>query len=277
MLEIALAHPSDYPMSPSLPPADSGHAKDANRAYYDRRTQGQEDYWRLMAAPRFRVRMALRAVAQARPATICDFGCGNGALLGAVHARFPHIQLMGLDLSSELIAENSKRLPYASFAAADLCGETFAFPWEPVDMALSMEVIEHLDQPGLYLNSIYRALAPGGTLFLSTQSGPIRATEQHVGHVRHWSREDIHEALAQAGFSDISPRSTGWPFHDLSKYLANRNPDKTIRSFGESGYGFKQKAVCLALRCLFLCNSRRCGLQLFAVARKPLPGEDGQA
>lgn len=246
---------------------NSCNAAQANREWYDRLTAGQEDYWRLMAAPRLRVRTALKAVARANPARLCDFGCGNGALLEAVHARFPGTELMGLDLSPELVAHNQTRLPHMAFACADLCDPAFALPWEPVHMALSLEVLEHLQEPAAYLKSIRKSLAPGGGLFLSTQSGRIRETERRVGHIRHWSAQDMAQALTDAGFTAVTVRNAGWPFHDLSKHLANRNPDKTMQSFGESAYGPKQRFVCWGLRVLFAFNSGSRGSQLFATAQ----------
>ena len=60
--------------------------------------------------------------------------------------------------------------------------------------------------------------------------------------------------------------NTGFPFHDLSKWYANRDPDRSLEQFGERAYGMRENVICWALRQAFRFNSRRRGAQLFAVA-----------
>ncbi|MBG0775210.1 MAG: class I SAM-dependent methyltransferase [Desulfovibrionaceae bacterium] len=250
---------------------DRTHRRDAaarNRAFYDRLSGGQDDYWTLMAAPVFRVRRILELVRAARPSRLCDFGCGNGALLAEVARAMPAAQLFGLDLSAPLVADDAERMPSVAFAAADLSAPDFAFPWPRVDMAVSSEVIEHVDAPENYLANVAGALVPGGTLALSTQSGPVHATERHVGHVRHWRAAEMEALLRGAGFSEVRVWNEGFPFHDLSKRLANLNPQKALASFGQGRYTPAQRLVCAALRVLFLFNSRTSGAQLYALARR---------
>jgi hypothetical protein len=59
------------------------------------------------------------------------------------------------------------------------------------------------------------------------------------------------------------------PSHDLSKWYANLDPDRSMRQFGEKAYGPVERAVCLLLRGLFRLNSRTRGAQLVAMPRKP--------
>ena len=70
----------ETPASPSLSPPKSDAAA-LNQLVYDRMPSGHLDYWRLMAAPRFRMQVILDALATRAPHRIADLGCGTGLLL----------------------------------------------------------------------------------------------------------------------------------------------------------------------------------------------------
>ncbi len=242
-----------------------------NREYYERMSPGQRDYWSKMAAPVHRVETFVAEVKQLAPGSLVDMGCGNGILLGALHAVLPSAELAGLDLARPLVEENARLMPWAKFLARNL-QEPFETPfeWEArFDLATASEVIEHLDQPERLLENARRLLKSGGRLMLSTQSGPVRETEQLVGHRRHFSAEQMKTLLENNGFVAERVWNTGFPFHDLSKWYANLEPEKSMDEFGERAYGLKQNAVCAALRLAFRFNSNGRGAQLFAIARRP--------
>jgi cyclopropane fatty-acyl-phospholipid synthase-like methyltransferase len=247
-------------------------AAEANRAYYERAQRGRDDYWRLMAAPRHRVRTLLGELARHPPTSVIDLGCGGGALLEEVAERFPGARLAGLDLSAAQITDNAARHPARSWYSLDLEG---AAPLDPAlegafEAVIASEVIEHLDRPAALLERARRLAAPGrGRLYLTTQSGPLRETERRVGHRRHYHAPELAALLREAGWAVEKIWNTGFPFHDLSKWYANRDPDGSMSRFSDAAYGPRERALCLALRLAFRLNSRRRGAQLFAVAVRP--------
>jgi hypothetical protein len=103
---------------------------------------------------------------------------------------------------------------------------------------------------------------------LSTQSGPVRETERRVGHHRHFKSAEMRELLSENGFTALRVWNSGFPFHDLSKWYANRDPDAMMREFAGQRYGIKQDLLCLLLRAAFRLNSQSRGAQLFAVAER---------
>jgi trans-aconitate methyltransferase len=245
------------------------NATEINRAYYGRLAAGRENYWNLMPAPRMRIRCVVDAVrSNTRDVRrICDFGCGNGALLAALVAEFPRAALHGIDLSKEQIDQNVVAYPSMEWADADLVAGDYRYPFDAgCDVAVSSEVIEHLDRPGRYLENIRSSLASDGILVLTTQSGPVHATEKFVGHVRHWEAEDMAKLLASVGFRDVTVRNCGFPFHDFSKWVANLRPELTIDRFGERDWGIAERATAALLRLLFRFNSGTRGYQLVACA-----------
>ncbi|MBU2487845.1 MAG: hypothetical protein KKA60_00480, partial [Proteobacteria bacterium] len=79
-------------------------AAEKNLGFYETIQDGDLGYWKHMAAPRVRLARALRAVEDRRPKSLCDFGCGNAAVLAAVRQLFPGMRLAGVDLSPNLVA-----------------------------------------------------------------------------------------------------------------------------------------------------------------------------
>ncbi len=248
-----------------------GDASDANLDYYGPLSEGRDDYWRKMAAPRHRMATFLALLGKHRADTVADLGCGNGLLLAEVRRRFPGAHLTGLDLSPAQIDANRARYPGLEWHAADLVDANASL--DPLvgrfDAVIASEIIEHLDAPKAFLTTALALARPrGGRLLLSTQSGRVGETERRVGHRRHYTRAQMSEILRDAGWRPVRVWNTGFPFHDLSKWYANRDPDASMSQFGDSAYGWKEDLICTALRTAFRINSRRRGAQLFAVARR---------
>ncbi|MCS6912905.1 MAG: methyltransferase domain-containing protein [Myxococcales bacterium] len=248
----------------------SSAPEEINRFYYERVAPGVHDYWRKMAAPRFRVATLLRLVDEAPPRQLCDLGCGGGQFLLQVQARYPGALLCGVDLSQAQIELNRRLHPDIRWVCLDLDQEA-ELPHDlqgACDTVVAMELIEHLAHPEALLRIALRLARPAGRLLLSTQSGPVRETERRVGHRRHFTAREMHNLLIQTGWRPVRVWNCGFPFHDLSKWYANRNPQAMLRRFGEGPYGLREDLICLVLRLLFRLNSRRRGAQLFAVAER---------
>ena len=251
----------------SSPATDKSAVLETNEAFYGELRPGVQDYWRKMAAPRFRVATVLRELEKEMPKTVVDLGCGNGALCEEIHARLPNAEVAGVDLSAAQIAANQKRLPWGTWLVADL-GDAATPPLgRRFDAVVTSEVIEHVNDPVGFLQSA-RALANrGAMLVLSTQSGKVQETEKRVGHLQHFSTEAMTRLLTETGWRPERVWNAGYPFHDLSKWYANRDPDASMASFADKPYGPKENAICAALRLAFRLNSSKRGAQLFAVAR----------
>ncbi len=120
---------------------------------------------------------------------------------------------------------------------ARLAGATVVEPGGPLpyadssfDLALSMDVIEHLPRPGPWLSEVVRVIRPGGELFLTTPDYgafsllPVleRTVLEAIARAQGFSRRGIHPtrfdraslatALRDAGLVDVrvDTISLGW-------------------------------------------------------------------
>lgn len=96
-----------------------------------------------------------------RAATVLDIGCGTGALLVRLRDH-GYTNLAGIDISPP------EAMPGVSFHALDLDEPSFPQADGSVDLALAVEVLEHIENVGTFLAEIRRVLAPTGRLLLTT-------------------------------------------------------------------------------------------------------------
>lgn len=138
--------------------------------------------------------LARRHAAGAR---VLDLGCGTG--YGTAGLAEAAGFTMGVD---RIAPDPSARHGTARFLRADLAG----IPLRPAcfDLVVSFQVIEHLRDPGPYLEAIAACLAPGGTALLST---PNRLTSDGVNpfHVREYLADELAGVLRRH-FEDVELR-----------------------------------------------------------------------
>jgi SAM-dependent methyltransferase len=93
---------------------------------------------------------------RADPALL-DIGCGYGHLLGRFADRY---RLFGVELSEHAVARARARVNRALILRADL---ERGLPFGPaLDVAVAVNVIEHLEDPKAGVDNIARVLVPGG-------------------------------------------------------------------------------------------------------------------
>jgi 2-polyprenyl-3-methyl-5-hydroxy-6-metoxy-1,4-benzoquinol methylase len=103
--------------------------------------------------------------------TVLDVGCGEGFVARALAARFPALTIIGLDGSRPA-------LQFAATLAADLRLAQADVRWlsvasSSVDLALCLEVLEHLTAPDLTLRELGRVSR--GPVILSAPNQPFFA------------------------------------------------------------------------------------------------------
>lgn len=140
---------------------------------------------------------------------VLDMGCGAG-LLAEPLARLG-AAVTGIDAAAEVIA--AARAHAGRLAIDYRVGGVEAIAGERFDLVTSLEVIEHVVDPQVFIEGLARALAPGGLMVLST---PNRTPLSRLAMI----------TIAEG--SGRIPRGT----HDWRKFLT---PDELTRLLHGAG------------------------------------------
>jgi hypothetical protein len=133
-------------------------------------------------------------------------------------------------------------------------------------------VLEHLDNPGLFLTNASEYLAPGGTLVVTVPGGPMSQFDRHIGHRRHFDPRTLRTVLEYSGFTVKLATTAGFPFFNLYRSVVILRGSSLITDVNTKSRGFTSllaRAVMALFRPLFALNLFGTGLgwQIVAVAR----------
>jgi hypothetical protein len=94
----------------------------------------------------------------------------------------------------------------------------------------------------------------------------MNAFYKHIGHVRHYSPEDLRQLLKNSGFEVEVATGAGFPFYDLFRImLSARGPQLVSDVSGPPSATIRVLSRIFDL--LFRLNSRNRGWQTLAAAR----------
>jgi SAM-dependent methyltransferase len=188
----------------------------------------REGLWADNPYERWKLARVRAHVASAPPgARVLDVGCGGGRLLADL-ARVG-VRGFGVDLSEEAVAQ-ARRLGVDA-ARADVDGGDLPVDSGAFDVALCLDVFEHLFAPDRLLAEIARALVRGGRLVVAVPNGLnlfnrlAFVSGRHVDvmdkahltasgfseHLRFFSRDVLEGFLRAGGFA---PRVREYFFPD---------------------------------------------------------------
>ncbi len=183
-----------------------------------------------------RERLLLDLFLSARPGPeVLNGGAGQGTL----SRRLAELgfEVTSTDVSPEAVELLRERAP-GDVLEADLT----SLPFEDArfDAAVLGEVLEHIENDRGALAEVARVLRPQGVLALSVPANPKLHGPSDVwaGHVRRYTRPELLEACAAAGFT--VHRCLGWGFpvsrlyhrHVYERYLDRRGPAGPERRHG---------------------------------------------
>ena len=138
---------------------------------------------------------------------ILDVGCGGGVLLHKIKTMLPQVVTYGVepnDLYSELARKKSgaNRIETAYFSS-NLFDEKF-------DMIVSSDVLEHVDNPDVFLEDIFSSLKPhAGVLFLEVPSPTnfkhldCKHDMFNIAHHVFFTKSVLEGWLYNCGFSEV--------------------------------------------------------------------------
>lgn len=159
------------------------------------------------------------------PASVLDYGCGNGDFL-TLAARLGH-QVTGVDFDADALAQARGR-----GLCVYLPEELAALPTPPrFDYISASHVVEHVPDPAALLCRFARCLKPGGMVFLEMPNAQAAGLAQHgrfwrgLEAPRHFSlpsEQGLRLALERAGLGQMTfgQRAFGRAYMDAASAKA---------------------------------------------------------
>ncbi len=168
--------------------------------------------------------------------SVLEIGPGEGAVACRLA---PGRAYTGVELSDRTRAITEQRLVQLG-APGRLVASLEDLPAdERFDLVCAFEVIEHIDADQEALATWAARLRPGGTLLISTPSGPDRmgAADEIAGHFRRYSAEGLAAMAGDCGLVDVRVTHVGYPVGYLSGAGAQHGRRATA---GQGGPGGRQ-------------------------------------
>ena len=181
-----------------------------------------------------------RALAESLPASgaglvAVDVGCGTGHHLRGLVAR--GFAVAGVDGSAEMLAQARREVPDAELHQAGV--EALPFAPDSFDLALCIEVLRYLPDPGPCLAEIARVLRPGGVCI--TTAAPRFSANGYAlvnrlalvapvaGLVRlkqyFTTPSELQDRFEAAGFTDVEIRAVySGPINWIERLAPRRLP-----------------------------------------------------
>ncbi|MBW2419035.1 MAG: class I SAM-dependent methyltransferase [Deltaproteobacteria bacterium] len=157
----------------------------------------------------------VHALERARQAggRLLDLGCGTGYGTAELARELPGV-VVGLD---RVPPDAASRGSGARWVRADLRGIPLAS--DSFDLIVSFQVIEHLEDPRVYLEAIARLLAPGGSALITT---PNLLTSDKINpfHVHEYESDELRQCLLP-WFGEVEMQGIGLS-HNVAPYFEQR-------------------------------------------------------
>lgn len=178
------------------------------REEYDRTAPEYDSRWSdYIRATR---RETVRRFPDESPGRVVDVGCGTGSMLAHLEQHEDIPSLVGVDLSSGMLAEANGNLSRAHL----IQGSAGALPIDEdtADWVVSCNSFHFFPDPARFLHEAYRVLRPGGRLIVTDWCDDFLACRlcdwylrfTDLSHGCLFGREELETMVSQSGFTNVS-------------------------------------------------------------------------
>jgi ubiquinone/menaquinone biosynthesis C-methylase UbiE len=159
------------------------------------------------------------------PGSICDVGCGTGAIIELLSKHYPQAAAEGFEIAPHAYAMCIKRQSAnLSFTMADAFQSGRHF-----DLCMAIDVIEHVENPFAFLRSM-KKVARWHVLHIPLDMNALAVgrgwvlpeARRKLGHLHYFSRESAISLLAEAGLEVIDSFYTAWAIDQSHKTWKKR-------------------------------------------------------
>jgi SAM-dependent methyltransferase len=151
-----------------------------------------------------------------------DIGCGNGAMLKAASQALPQWRLVGAELDdrNRATVESIPGVERLHAGPLDTLSDAF-------DVISMVHVLEHIEDPIGFLQSLQRLMKPGGVVFVEVPLSTGNYFDLSIAdHVTHFDEASLRLCFERAGFLATQ---TGRAFLDREFFMSARLPDDALR------------------------------------------------
>jgi len=142
--------------------------------------------------------------------SLLDIGCGEGHFIKSIIGQYSNAKFVGIDLHGQNI-KTARRNSSVDFVVGD--AKKLPFKNASFDIAVMLELIEHLESPDEAIAEMLRVLKPSGKLILSTPDGSSLRWKAvwwlwsntvgrrwHHAHVAEYDQKSLTKLLEESGF-----------------------------------------------------------------------------
>lgn len=167
----------------------------------------------------------LKRVVGDRSVDIIEVGCSAGHLLREMREAIPNARLTGADYTIGTLQAITTKCDGIPLIRFDLT--KCPLPSESYDAAVLLNVLEHIEDHEVAMQSIARILKPGGAAVIEVPAGPelFDDYDRHLMHFRRYRLEELCKLAETAGLRVEYRNYLGaliYPAFRVAKILSNR-------------------------------------------------------
>lgn len=153
------------------------------------------------------------------PAEVLDIGCGTGAMLGALHRRYPRARLSGLDLAFNMAQRSAQQFGNKAILVNG-AAEQLPFREQAFELVVSASTFQWVESLADCFAESRRVLKRGGWLcvvffggrtlwelqecYREAVSGRFGAKDaRHERLHRFWDRAEVERIFSRSGFDQV--------------------------------------------------------------------------
>ena len=158
-----------------------------------------------------------------KPGSICDVGCGAGAVLAALRGTYPHASLFGFDVAPDAAQFWSQ---HRDSNILFQVGDFLTLNTRKYDVILVLDVVEHLADPFSFLDKLQKF----STYYLFhfplelsainvIREEPILKAREKVGHIHYFTKNLALSLLRECGYNIVKWSYSGAAFNSTHRSL----------------------------------------------------------